>query len=133
MNKDYIEKLLKKLNIMKDEYYIVGSSSMVIRGIRYIAGDLDLCMTEKAFEELKTRYNIEKTNKGYDNLYKLNDEIEFFVNSKEKFKMEYVHGWPLEDIHVLLDFKLKRNDEKDQKDIIRIKKYLENHDKDPLT
>ena len=132
MNKDYIEKLLKKLNIMKDEYYIVGSSSMVIRGIRDIAGDLDLCMTEKAFEELKTRYNIEKTNKGYDNLYKLNDEIEFFVDPKEKFKMEYVHGWPLEDIHVLLDFKLKRNDEKDQKDIIRIKKYLESHDKDPL-
>ena len=128
MNKDYIEKLLKELNIMKDEYYVVGSSAMVIRGIRDVAGDLDLFMTEKAFEELKTRYNVEKTNKGYDNLYKINDEIEFFVDPKEKFKMEYAHGWPLEDIHVLLDFKLKRNAEKDQKDIINIKKYLENEE-----
>ena len=42
--------------------------------------------------------------------------------------MEYAHGWPLEDIHVLLDFKLKRNAEKDQKDIINIKKYLENEE-----
>lgn len=115
MNKDYIEKLLKELNIMKDEYYVVGSSAMVIRGIRDVAGDLDLCMTEKAFEELKTRYNVEKTNKGYDNLYKINDEIEFFVDPKEKFKMEYAHGWPLEDIHVLLDLNLKEMPKKTKK------------------
>ena len=125
MNKEYIEKLLKELNIMDGEYYVVGSSAMVIRGIREVAGDLDLCMTEKALEELKTRYNVEKTDKGYDNLYKINDEIEFFVDPKEKFNVEYAHGWPLEDIRVLLDFKLNRNAEKDQQDIINIRKYLE--------
>lgn len=125
MNKEYIEELLRELNIMDGEYYVVGSSAMVIRGIREVAGDLDLCMTEKALEELKTRYNVEKTDKGYNNLYKINDEIEFFVDPKEKFNVEYAHGWPLEDIHVLLDFKLKRNAEKDQQDIINIRKYLE--------
>lgn len=82
-------------------------------------------MTEKALEELKTRYNVEKTDKGYDNLYKINNEIEFFVDPKEKFNVEYAHGWPLEDTHVLLNFKLKRNAEKDQQDIINIRKYLE--------
>lgn len=125
MNKDSIEEKLKELNIMEGEYYVVGSSAMVIRGIREVAGDLDLCMTEKALNELKTRYNVQKTDKGYDNLYKINDEIEFFVDPKEKFNVEYAHGWPLEDIHVLLDFKLKRNAEKDQIDIINIRKYLE--------
>lgn len=125
MNKASIEEKLKELNIMEGEYYVVGSSAMVIRGIREVAGDLDLCMTEKALNELKTRYNVQKTDKGYDNLYKINDEIEFFVDPKEKFNVEYAHGWPLEDIHVLLDFKLKRNAEKDQVDIINIRKYLE--------
>lgn len=125
MNKASIEEKLKELNIMEGEYYVVGSSAMVIRGIREVAGDLDLCMTEKALNELKTRYDVQKTDKGYDNLYKINDEIEFFVDPKEKFNVEYAHGWPLEDIHVLLDFKLKRNAEKDQADIINIRKYLE--------
>lgn len=125
MNKASIEEKLKELNIMEGEYYVVGSSAMVIRGIREVAGDLDLCMTEKALNELKTRYDVQKTDKGYDNLYKINDEIEFFVDPKEKFNVEYAHGWPLEDIHVLLDFKLKRNAEKDQVDIINIRKYLE--------
>lgn len=125
MNKECIEEKLKELNIMEGEYYVVGSSAMVIRGIREIANDLDLCMTQKAYEELSTRFHCKKTDKGYDNLYKINDEIEFFVDPKEKFKVEYAHGWPLEDIHVLLDFKLKRNAEKDQKDIINIRKYLE--------
>ena len=36
-----------------------------------------------------------------------------------------MYGWSLEDIQVLLDFKLKRNAKKDQQDIINIKKYLE--------
>lgn len=125
MNKASIEEKLRELNIMEGEYYVVGSSAMVIRGIREVAGDLDLCMTEKALNELKTRYDVQKTDKGYDNLYKINDEIEFFVDPKEKFNVEYAHGWPLEDIHVLLDFKLKRNAEKDQADIINIRKYLE--------
>ena len=125
MNKASIEEKLRELNIMEGEYYVVGSSAMVIRGIREVAGDLDLCMTEKALNELKTRYDVKKTDKGYDNLYKINDEIEFFVDPKEKFNVEYAHGWPLEDIHVLLDFKLKRNAEKDQADIINIRKYLE--------
>lgn len=125
MNKASIEENLRELNIMEGEYYVVGSSAMVIRGIREVAGNLDLCMAEKALNELKTRYDVQKTDKGYDNLYKINDEIEFFVDPKEKFNVEYAHGWPLEDIHVLLDFKLKRNAEKDQADIINIRKYLE--------
>lgn len=82
-------------------------------------------MTERALEELKTRYNVEKTNKGYDNLYKISDEIEFFVNPKKEFNVVYEHGWPLEDINVLLGFKLKRNAEKDKEDIINIKKRKE--------
>ena len=124
MNKEYIEKLLKELNIIEGEYYVIGSAAMVIRGIRQTVSDLDLCISEKAFEELKTRYNVYKSVRC-KGAYQINDEIEFFVNKKEDFKMEYAHGYPLEDIHVLLDFKLKRNAEKDKQNIIKIQKYLE--------
>ena len=126
MNKAVIEEKLRKLSIMEGEYYVAGSSAMVIRGIREVAGDIDLCLTPKAFEELKTRYDVQVADKeGYENLYKIDEQIEFFVIPTGELNAEYAHGWPLENIHVLLDFKLRRNAKKDQADIINIRKYLQ--------
>ena len=51
MNKEYIERLLKELNVMYGKYYVVGYSAIVIRDVREVVGDLDLCMTEKALEQ----------------------------------------------------------------------------------
>ena len=130
MNKAVVEAKLLELGILDGEYYICGSSAMVIRGIREIAGDIDLCLTRKAFDELRTRYDVKPSDKeDYENLYKIDNQIEFFVVESDKLNFEYAHGWPLEDIHVLLDFKLKRNAEKDKIDVINIRKYLEEHGK----
>ena len=41
MNKEQLLKLLEKLNLPKDEYYVLSGASLVIRGIREQAGDLD--------------------------------------------------------------------------------------------
>ena len=53
MIKEDILNMLKELNFPKDEFYIVGGSSLVMRGIREIAGDLDLCISTELFNNIK--------------------------------------------------------------------------------
>ena len=64
-------------------------------------------------------------NKNECGLNKINDNLEIVVNKKEDFKMEIGEKYNLEDLQTILDFKIKRNKPKDQKDIENIKKHLE--------
>jgi hypothetical protein len=122
MNKNKILDLLTKLNLPQDQYFILSGASLVLRGIKDICGDLDLCITPIAFEDLKRRFDV--TNGEHENWYKIGEEIEFVVEPKEHFFMEFVNGYPLQELKSVLDFKLKRNAPKDQEDIKRIRAYL---------
>ena len=125
MKKIELLNLLKELNFPKDEYYVLSGASLVLRGIRKEANDLDLCISEELFNEIKDKYNLAEGNKNECGFYKINDNLEIVVNKKEDFKMEIGEKYNLEDLHTILDFKIKRNNPKDQKDIENIKKHLE--------
>ena len=58
MNKEQLLDLLQELNLPKDEYYVLSGASLVIRGIREQAGDLDLCISRKLFEQIKDKYDL---------------------------------------------------------------------------
>ena len=49
MNKEELIKLIENLNLPKDEYYILSSGVLVLYGLRDLAGDLDLCVSEELF------------------------------------------------------------------------------------
>ena len=49
MNKRELLKLLDSLNLPKTEYYILSSGSMLLYGLRDIANDLDLCVSNELF------------------------------------------------------------------------------------
>ena len=125
MKKIELLNLLKELNFPKDEYYVLSRASLVLRGIREEAGDLDLCISEKLFETIKEKYNLTDDKKNDCGFYRINDDLELVINKKENFKMEIGNEYNLEDLNTILDFKIKRNAQKDQKDIENIKKYLE--------
>ena len=128
MKKIELLNLLKELNFPKDEYYVLSGASLVLRGIRKEANDLDLCISEELFNEIKDKYNLAEGNKNECGFYKINDNLEIVVNKKEDFKMEIGEKYNLEDLQTILDFKIKRNKPKDQKDIEdieNIKKHLE--------
>lgn len=125
MKKIELLNLLKELNFPKDEYYVLSGASFVLRGIRKEANDLDLCISEELFNEIKDKYNLAEGNKNECGFYKINDNLEIVVNKKEDFKMEIGEKYNLEDLQTILDFKIKRNKPKDQKDIENIKKHLE--------
>lgn len=127
VNKEQILKLLSKLNFPKDEYYVLSGASMVIRGIRKQAKDLDLCISKELFKKIKDKYSLSEDKKNEYGFYHISDLIEVVVNNKEDFNMDVCNPYNLEDLNTILKFKIKRNTQKDQIDIEKIKEYLKNH------
>lgn len=119
--------LLKELNFPKDEYYVLSGASLVLRGIKEEANDLDLCISKELFNQIKNKFNLTDERKNECGFYKINDNLEIVVDKKENFKMEIGEKYNLENLQTILDFKIKRNKPKDKDDIENIKKYLEKH------
>lgn len=83
MDKEELIKLLKSLKLNKDEYWILSSGALVMRGIYPDAGDLDIAVTEKGLQELKNNYNLKKKDNGW---YTVTDKIECFPDTKNSWK-----------------------------------------------
>ena len=66
MNKEELIELIKNLKIDKDEFWILSSGALVIRGICPDAGDLDIAVTEKGLQQLKENYNLIVRSTGFD-------------------------------------------------------------------
>ena len=124
MNKDELLNLVQKLNFPKDEFYILSGGSLLIRGIREKTNDLDLCISEELFEQIKDKYNLTDDKKNEYGFYKLDDMVEIVVEPKSKFNIEECEPFNLEDLNTILAFKEKVNRPKDQIDIQKIKEYL---------
>ena len=103
MIKEDILNMLKELNFPKDEFYIVGGSSLVMRGIREIAGDLDLCISTELFNNIKEKYNLTDEKRNECGFYKINDDLEVVVNEKYEFDMEEGEPYNLENINTILN------------------------------
>lgn len=121
MNKEELLKIVDELNFPKGEYYLLSSSVLMLYGVREKINDVDICISEKLFEEIKTKYQIgEPNNCGF---YNLNEKVEVVVN--ETLDYDYYQGYPVEKLTTILNFKKNRNLPKDQPDIINIEKILE--------
>ena len=116
--------LLKELDFPKDEYYVLSGASLVLRGIKEEAKDLDLCISEELFNQIKDKYNPTDEKKNECGFYKINNKLEIVVDKKEDFKMKIGEEYNLEDLQTILEFKMKINKPKDIDDIENIKKYL---------
>lgn len=124
MNKYEILEALEKINLPKDEYYILSGGCLVLYGLKENTNDLDLCVSKKGFEILKSKFDFGEENKSEYDFYQINDYCEVIVKDKKDWKYSGIDGYQVEDLETLLLFKQKRNMEKDKQDIINIKKYL---------
>ena len=124
MNKQEIIKRLRDLNLPKDEYYVLSGASLVLRGIREKCSDIDLCISEELFADIKDRLKMTPDKINSCNFYHLSDFLEMVVDKKSRFNMEKGDEFNLENINTILAFKESRNLPKDQQDIANIKKYL---------
>lgn len=122
MNKEELIELINSLKIDKNEYWILSSGALVLRGIYPDAGDLDIAVTEKGLEELKKNYDLKQKANGW---YIVNDKIECIVDTKEPWKIEKVGEYNLQSIKKYYEFIKGSNREKDKARIPLIEKYMQ--------
>ena len=119
MDKNEVIKLLEELNLDKEEYVILSSGSLVIRGVYQKCGDIDLAVSDNAFEYLKNKYNlIPKEN----NWYTVTDKIECVVG--ESPKNEKIGDYYLQDLYEYYEFVKSRNRDKDKERIKILERYI---------
>ena len=123
MNKEELIELIESLKLDKNEYWILSSRALVIRGLYPDAGDLDIAVTEKGLQELKRNYNLKKKGNGW---YMVNDKIECILDTKESWKIDKYGDYNLQSIEKYYEFLKESNREKDKARIPIIEKYMKN-------
>lgn len=128
MNKIDIINKLNKLNLIYGEYLVLGSSSLVLRDIKENANDLDLQITNKAYNDLKKRLPIKAISSNKGIVLDENFSIEYFIVPKKEMFIQYFDGFPLQNIYNLLENKRRRSLPKDIIDVKLISEYLNKED-----
>ena len=72
----------------KDEYYVLSGASLVLRGIKEEANDLDLCVSEELFDQIKDKFNLTDEKKNDCGFYKINDKLEIVVDKKDIYNIK---------------------------------------------
>ena len=121
MVKKELEKLIESLKIDRDEYWILSSGALVLRGILTYAGDLDIAVTKKGLEELMENYNLKQKENGW---YIVTDKIECVLDTKEDWKIEKLGEYNLESIEKYYSYLLQSKIEKDISRIPLINSYM---------
>ena len=123
MKKKELLELIKSIKIDKEEFIVLSSGALVLRGIMDSAGDLDILVTQKGFEQLKENYDL-KEKKECNNSYIVNEKIECILNDNEDRK-EKMGDYYIQDINQYLEFLKESNREKDKLRIPIVEKYIE--------
>ena len=123
MNKLELIDLINSINLLKEDFVVLSSGALVLRGILENANDLDIAVTEKGLQELKNNYNLKKKDNGW---YTVTDKIECFPDTKDSWKIEKYGEYNLESIEKYYKFLKKSSREKDKARIPLIEEYMKN-------
>ena len=126
MNKEELIDLINTLEIDREEFWVLSSGALVLRGIFPDAGDLDIAVTEKGLEQLKKQFTLKQKENGF---YYVSDKIECVLDTKEPWKYEKVGDYYVQDINVYLDFLKQSSREKDKARIGLVEDYIKSRNK----
>lgn len=123
MNKEELIELIESIKIDREEFWILSSGALVIRGIYPDAGDLDIAVTEKGLQQLKENYNLIKKENGW---YIVNDKVECILDTKEPWKIEKFDKYNLQSIEKYYEFLKESKREKDKARMPLVEEYMRN-------
>ena len=121
MNKHELIKLIESLKIDKEEMCILSTGALVLRDLFDSAGDLDIAVTEKGLEELKSNYDLEQKENGW---YIVNEKIECVLSNMED-KREKVDNYYLQSLTNYFEYLEETRREKDKIKYEIVKNKLE--------
>lgn len=127
MNKKELIELLNTLKIDKEEFWVLSSGALVLRGIYETAKDLDIAVTNKGLEQIKKNYNLEPKGNGW---YIVNDKIECVCDGKIEnleYKPEKLDsGYLVQNIFEYLNYLNSSSRGKDLERIPLVEDYIKN-------
>lgn len=121
LSRDELIELVESLKIDPEEFWILSSGALVMRGIYPDAGDLDIAITKKGFEQLKENFKVENK---HDNFYKVTDKIECVIDTFEPYKVEKVGNFYVQSIEAYYSYLVNSNREKDKARIPLVEAYM---------
>ena len=77
MNKKELINLIDNLEIDFNEFCLLSTSALVIRGLYETANDLDIAVTHKGLDQLKSKYNLKEKENGW---YIVTDNVECILD-----------------------------------------------------
>ncbi len=135
---NYFEELIKNiksLGLPKSDFAIFGSAHLYLCGLRDSVNDIDIIARGKAWEKVLTLGKIKNAKSGVGQVLELFDgyveifndwpygpwNIENLIDTAKE-----INGIKYVTLENILNWKQKRNNEKDIVDIHKIKEYLLN-------
>ena len=124
MNKEELIDVIENLGIDYEEFWILSTSALIIRGLYPDAGDLDIAVTEKGLEELKKRYELKQKPNGW---YIVNDKVECILDTKDDLKVEKYGKYNLESIKRYYNYLITTRREKDKVKLEIVERYIKDN------
>jgi len=124
MNKEDLIDVIENLGIDYEEFWVLSTSALIIRGLYPDAGDLDIAVTEKGLEELKQRFELKQKPNGW---YIVNDKVECVLETKDDWKVERYGKYNLESIPKYYKYLISSQREKDKVKLEIVEKYIKNN------
>ena len=111
MNKKELELLIKELDIPKEEFYVLSSGNLTLRGLFKDAGDLDICVSKKGLELLKKKFNLKEKGNGF---YQVTEKIECVVEDLSKRKYDDLGNYNGQSLEEYYGYLINSTREKDK-------------------
>ena len=111
MNKKELEELIKELDLPKEEFYVLSSGNLTLRGLFKDAGDLDICVSEKGLELLKKKFDLKEKGNGF---YQVNDKVECVVEDITKRRYDDLGDYNGQNLEEYYEYLITSKREKDK-------------------
>ncbi len=122
MNKEQVISLIESINLDIEDFTILSSSGLVLRGIMETAGDLDIAVTMKGLNKLKEQFDIRKKNEFF---YTVTDKIEC-VQDDMIGKRTKIGNYYCQNINEYLNYLKNSEREKDKLRVALVEEYIRN-------
>jgi len=130
----------RELNLPLGEYAIVSGGPLAVRGLKK-TGDVDVLVSDKLWEELKSKNMVKNIEGGNAQVISLDEDVDILsfressdegidgnpTNNEQIKNAEIIDGLSFQSLRDSLWFKHHSEREKDKKDIEIVKQYLAGH------
>lgn len=128
MNKIDLLQLIKTLKMDKEEFWVLSSGALVLRGIYSDARDLDIAVTNKGLAQLKSNYNLVQKENGW---FIVSDNIECVCDGEKrslKYQPQKIGDYYVQNIEEYIEYLKNSDREKDKLRIPIVEEYIKQNE-----